>query len=49
MASALGLAFLGVFPIVNPIGSAPVFYSLTSGEGHNRRREPFRTGVNVTP
>jgi small neutral amino acid transporter SnatA (MarC family) len=31
MASALGLAFLGLFPIVNPIGGAPVFYSLTSG------------------
>lgn len=47
MASALGLAFLGLFPIVNPIGGAPVFYSLTSGEGHNRRREAFRTAINV--
>jgi small neutral amino acid transporter SnatA (MarC family) len=39
MAGSLGVAFVALFPIVNPIGGAPVFYSLTTGEGHERRRE----------
>ena len=39
MAGSLGVAFVALFPIVNPIGGAPVFYSLTSGEVHERRRE----------
>jgi len=47
MRSALGIAFLSLFPIVNPIGGAPVFYSLTSGEGHARRREALQTALNV--
>lgn len=45
MAGALGLAFLGLFPIVNPIGGAPVFYSLTSQAG--RRRQALWTALNV--
>jgi len=47
MAGSLGVAFVALFPIVNPIGGAPVFYSLTGGEGHKRRREAIRTSLNV--
>jgi len=47
MAGSLGVAFVALFPIVNPIGGAPVFYSLTGGEGHERRREAIRTSLNV--
>src|SRR5262245_264729 len=47
MAGSLGVAFAALFPIVNPIGGAPVFYSLTGGEGHERRREAIRTSINV--
>jgi multiple antibiotic resistance protein len=46
--ASLGIAFAALFPIVNPIGGAPVFYSLTAGPGHSRRREAFRTALNVT-
>jgi multiple antibiotic resistance protein len=45
--SSLGVAFAALFPIVNPIGGAPVFYSLTGGEGHARRREAIQTALNV--
>ena len=47
MAGSLGVAFAALFPIVNPIGGAPVFYSLTGGEGHSRRREALRTSLYV--
>ena len=47
MAAALGLAFLGLFPIVNPIGGAPAFYSLTAGQERKRRRQAFQTALNV--
>lgn len=47
MGSSLGVAFAALFPIVNPIGGAPVFYSLTAGEGHARRREAVQTALNV--
>jgi multiple antibiotic resistance protein len=47
MAGALGIAFLALFPIVNPIGGAPVFYSLTSGDESIRRSQAFRTALDV--
>jgi multiple antibiotic resistance protein len=47
VAGSLGIAFAALFPIVNPIGGAPVFYSLTSGQDRVRRREAVQTAVNV--
>ncbi len=47
MGGSLGIAFAALFPIVNPIGSAPVFYSLTAGEAHARRRQAVQTALNV--
>jgi multiple antibiotic resistance protein len=47
LAGSLGVAFAALFPIVNPIGVAPVFYALTEGEGRRRRTQAVRTAVNV--
>jgi multiple antibiotic resistance protein len=47
VAASLGVAFAALFPIVNPIGGAPVFYSLTSGETQSRGRQAIQTALNV--
>ena len=47
LGTSLGVAFAALFPIVNPIGGAPVFYALTEGEGRGRTVQALRTGLNV--
>jgi multiple antibiotic resistance protein len=37
--SAFLLVYAGLFPVVNPLGAAPVFLSLTSGVGEARRNK----------
>jgi len=40
--------FLALFPIANPIGAVPIFYSLTTGDTTgNRRRQARQTVINV--
>ena len=34
LASAMG-TFLSLFPIANPIGAIPIFYSLTASDTHH--------------
>lgn len=41
-----GLAFLTLFPVVNPVGNLPAFVTLTEGdEPRHRHRQALRTGV----
>jgi multiple antibiotic resistance protein len=48
LASFGGGVFAALFPIVNPVGAAPVFYSLTSGVSASERlRQARHTAVNV--
>ncbi len=44
IASAFVLVYAALFPVVNPLGVAPIFLSLTSGAGEARRR---RLALNV--
>lgn len=44
LTSAAGATFLALFPIVNPFGALPLFFSLTSGQGLAERR---RTGIKI--
>ena len=40
--------FLALFPITNPIGAVPIFYSLTEAEtAKSRRRQARQTALNV--
>lgn len=41
-----GLAFLSLFPVVNPVGNLPAFVTLTEGdEPRHRHRQALRTAV----
>ena len=47
--SAASATFLALFPIVNPFGGVPLFFSLTSDfPAAERRRSALKTGVYVT-
>lgn len=39
IAGAFLLVYAGLFPVVNPLGAAPMFLSLTSGVGEVRRNQ----------
>ena len=46
--SALLLAFVALFPLVNPVGAIPVFCSLTSNSSsEHRKKTALKTAVNV--
>ena len=46
--SAAGATFLALFPIVNPFGGVPLFFTLTSGlPGSERNRTAMRTAMYV--
>lgn len=46
--SALVLAFLALFPLVNPVGAIPVFCSLTSGSTvEHRKKMALKTAISV--
>ena len=43
---AIGVAVAAMFPIVNPIGHAPIFYSMTEGDSPGfRRDQALRTSL----
>jgi multiple antibiotic resistance protein len=47
--SAASATFLALFPIVNPFGGVPLFFSLTSDfPAQDRRRSAFKTGIYVS-
>jgi multiple antibiotic resistance protein len=47
VAGAFLLVYAGLFPVVNPLGAAPVFLSLTGGSASNdRNRLALRVAVN---
>jgi multiple antibiotic resistance protein len=47
--SAASATFLALFPIVNPFGGVPLFFSLTSDfSAADRRRSALKTGLYVT-
>jgi multiple antibiotic resistance protein len=47
--SAASATFLALFPIVNPFGGVPLFFSLTSDfSAPDRRRSAFKTGIYVS-
>jgi MarC family membrane protein len=47
--SAASATFLALFPIVNPFGGVPLFFSLTSDfSAPDRRRSALKTGVYVS-
>ncbi len=46
--SALALAFVSLFPIVNPLGAIPIFCSLTANlPGKHRNKTALKTSLNV--
>jgi len=46
--SSLALAFVALFPLVNPVGAIPVFCSLTASSSmKERRKTAIKTAVNV--
>lgn len=46
--SAAGATFLALFPIVNPLGGVPLFFSLTSDlSGSERNRTALKTAIYV--
>ncbi|MBA3916754.1 MAG: NAAT family transporter [Acidobacteriales bacterium] len=48
MSSAASATFLALFPIVNPFGGIPLFYSLTSDDSASeRKRMALKTALNV--
>lgn len=45
-ATAFGLSFAAMFPLLNPIGHAPMFYALTEGDSPPfRHRQALKTSV----
>ena len=47
LAYAVG-TFVALFPIANPIGAVPIFYSLTETDSRaDRRRQARRIAINV--
>jgi multiple antibiotic resistance protein len=45
---AVSVAFVAMFPIINPVGHAPMFYSMTIGDSPGfRRRQAFKTSLYV--
>ena len=47
--SATSATFLALFPIVNPFGGVPLFFSLTADfPAADRRRTALKTAINVT-
>src|SRR5262245_28502749 len=45
-ATALGLSFAAMFPLLNPIGHAPMFYALTRDDSARyRHRQALKTSV----
>lgn len=48
LVSAILATFVALFPIANPIGAVPIFYSLTEGDSPRyRRQQAFWTAINV--
>jgi multiple antibiotic resistance protein len=46
--SQVATTLIALFPIANPIGAVPIFYTLTDGDTpKNRRKQAFSTAINV--
>src|SRR5690348_1015741 len=45
---AVSIAFVAMFPIINPVGHAPMFYAMTIGDSPGyRRRQAVKTSLYV--
>ncbi len=45
---SIGVAFIAMFPMINPIGHAPMFYGMTADDTpEHRRRMSVKTGIYV--
>ena len=45
---AVSMAFIAMFPIINPVGHAPMFYAMTMGDSPGfRRRQALKTSIYV--
>jgi len=45
---AVSMAFVAMFPIINPVGHAPMFYGMTIGDSPGfRRRQAIKTSIYV--